>query len=119
MRALPRPLIVASAIFLFVIMTAVHAQGDQLGVLNWQHGPTIGTIDSKATIIVPEGYTFLDNVDTKKLMVMMENIPGDNQYVFAPSDLRWFSVFEFNGVGYVKDDETLDTGSLRRPPDFE
>jgi len=45
-------------------------------------------------------------------MEMMENIPGENEYVFAPNDLSWFAVFQFNPVGYVKDDETLDPKSL-------
>ena len=88
-----------------------HAQND-MSELNWQVGPTIGSIGAKATIQVPEGYVFLDNVETKKLMTMMENIPGDNEYLFARQDLEWFSIFSFNDVGYVKDDEELDPQSL-------
>ncbi|MDS4068959.1 MAG: DUF2167 domain-containing protein [Candidatus Competibacter sp.] len=112
MLALRQSLVLVLAALLLATTVTVHAQGDQLAALRWQRGPTTGTIGNKATIQVPNGYVFLDNVDTKKLMVIMENIPGDNQYVFAPSDLRWFAVFAFSAVGYVKDDETLNPGSL-------
>lgn len=91
---------------------AVQAQDNALAALDWQIGPTQGAIGDKATIQVPDGYVFLGNEDTKKLMEMMENIPSDNEYVFAPNDLRWFAVFAFNPVGYVEDNETLDPEAL-------
>ncbi len=90
----------------------VYAEDDPLAELDWQVGPTEGHIGDKAIIHVPEGYVFLGSEDTKKLMEMMENIPGDNEYVFAPNDLAWFAIFEFDPVGYVKDNETLDPQSL-------
>ena len=94
------------------VTMAVCAQEDPVSKLDWQIGPTTGMIGDKATIRVPEGYAFLGNADTKKLMVMMENIPSDNEHVFAPSHLEWFAVFEFSPLGYVKDDETLDAQEL-------
>lgn len=97
---------------LIATTSTTYAQSNQLTELNWQYGPTTASIGSEATIQVPNGYVFLGNMDTKKLMVMLENIPGDNEYVFAPSDLRWFAVFQFSDVGYVKDDETLDADLL-------
>lgn len=90
----------------------VFAERNPLAELDWQVGPTEGSIGNKAKIHVPEGYVFLGKEDTKKLMEMMQNIPGENEYVFAPNDLGWFAVFEFSPVGYVKDDETLDAQSL-------
>lgn len=86
----------------------VQAQSEPISELNWQVGPTTGQIGDKARIAVPQGYVFLDNVDTQKLMVLMENFSSDNEYVLAPSDLGWYALFEFNPVGYVKDDEELD-----------
>jgi uncharacterized membrane-anchored protein len=83
-----------------------------LAALDWKFGPTEGKIGGEAKIQVPEGYGFLGAGDTKKLMEMMQNIPGENEYVFAPDDLAWFAVFTFNPVGYIKDDETLDADSL-------
>jgi uncharacterized membrane-anchored protein len=90
----------------------VYAEGNSVSDLNWKIGPEEGLIGNKAKIYIPEGYAFLGSRDTKKLMEMMENIPGENEYVFAPNDLSWFAVFEFDSVGYVKDNETLDAQSL-------
>src|SRR3546814_14107073 len=42
-----------------------------------------------------------------------ENPPtGVNEYVVAPTDLRWVAFFSFNEVGYVKDDEKLDPDDI-------
>ena len=103
-----------TSLFFVAILSfaSVHAQSNPLAELDWQVGPTEGTIGNKAKIQVPDGYVFLGKNDTKKLMEMMENIPGENEYVFAPNDLSWFAVFEFSPVGYVKDNETLDAQSL-------
>ena len=91
---------------------SVCEERNPLAELDWQVGPTEGSIGNKAKIHVPDGYVFLGKEDTKKLMEIMENIPGENEYVFAPNDLSWFAVFEFDPVGYVKDDEKLDAQSL-------
>ncbi|MEJ2347323.1 MAG: DUF2167 domain-containing protein [Gammaproteobacteria bacterium] len=88
------------------------AKPQQQPKLDWQVGPTVGAIGKKAKIQVPEGYLFLGSKDTRELMEMMENIPGDNEYVFAPEGGRWYAIFDFNPVGYVKDNETLDADSL-------
>lgn len=87
-----------------------HAQTVQ--DLNWQRGAIKAKVGDKATIDVPEGYAFLDRAETKKMMELTENIPGDEEYVIAPTDLSWFAVFEFSDVGYVKDDEELDPDAL-------
>lgn len=92
--------------------TSIQAQTNPLAELDWQVGPTKGFIGNKAKIHVPDGYVFLQSEDTKKLMELMENIPGENEYVFAPDDLNWFAVFTFSPVGYVKDNESLDAQSL-------
>lgn len=103
---------------LFLIFAFSHfsvtaqAENNPLEELAWQVGPTDARIGDSATLSVPDGYVFLDAVDTKKLMEMMENIPTGKEYVFAPVDLSWYAVFEFNPVGYVKDNESLDADSL-------
>src|SRR4029077_4369172 len=41
---------------------------------------------------------------------------GDECGFVAPSDLRWFAVFAYDEIGYVRDDEknSLDAGNLLR-----
>src|SRR3546814_12814827 len=44
---------------------------------------------------------------------LAENPPtGVNEYVVAPTDLRWVAFFSFNETGYVKDDEKLDPDDI-------
>ncbi len=53
--------------------------------------------------------------DVPKLMELMENpVSGQEVGFFAPEDMSWFMVFEFDAIGYVKDDErdALDSGAI-------
>ena len=87
-------------------------QTQALDALNWQRGPTTGAIGSHATIVVPQGYVFLDSQNTRKFLEILGNIPSDNKYMIAPQSLNWFSIFSFNETGYVKDDEKIDPSAL-------
>ena len=93
-------------------ITTTHAQDNPYEKLNWEWGPTEGAIGNKAEVHVPSGYVFLGAADTKKFMELNQNLGSENEYVFAPEDLSWFAVFEFDPVGYVEDNETLDADSL-------
>ena len=81
-------------------------EGSILDEVNWQMGPSTAQIDKWAEIEVPEGFAFADGSDTRMLMEAMGNtVSGSEVGFFAPEDLGWFVVFEFDDVGYVKDDE--------------
>lgn len=86
---------------------------DPISELPWQQGPTTGRIGSHATIKVPEGYAFLDAAGSSRLNEILENPPaGVDEYTLAPENLEWIAFFSFNGIGYVKDDETLDPDAM-------
>lgn len=91
---------------------AVLGQEPSIDDIDWQVGPSEGDIGGKASISVPQGYLFMDGANTKRFMELSQNLSDGNEYLFAPEDFRWFSVFQFNPVGYVKDDEELDSGAL-------
>jgi len=99
-------------IFFFLLMTCNYcaAQGEEeenvFQKVQWQYGPSIAEIDEWAEIQVPEGYVFANGSDTRMLMESMGN-PASNREVgfFAPDTLEWFVVFEFDKVGYIRDDE--------------
>jgi uncharacterized membrane-anchored protein len=40
------------------------------------------------------------------------NLADDTSFLVAPENLSWFALFEFDPVGYVKDDEKLDADDL-------
>ena len=74
--------------------------------LNWLHGPIIAKIGNQALIKLPEGYSFLDANATKEFLELTQNIAGGDELgMIAPSDMKWFTIFSFDDVGYVKDDE--------------
>lgn len=80
--------------------------------LNWIKGPKTVNLFDKASINVPEGFVFLSPDDTQKFMTLNHNLTGDQEYLFAPDDLRWFGIFSFSADGYVKDDEKIDASKI-------
>lgn len=82
--------------------------------INWTTGAP-GRIGSHATIQVPEDYMFTGSEGTIKLMEAFGNLTSGEELGFlSPPDMSWFAVFEFEGVGYVKDDEkdSLDADEI-------
>lgn len=73
--------------------------------LDWkmEGSPDVGGM---ATLKVPQGYRYTGSAGTIKLMEMYGNLTSGNELGYlAPMDMGWFAVFEFDKVGYVKDDE--------------
>lgn len=90
-------------------------QASVLQKIRWQKGPCTGQLERVAHVWVPEGYIFADAKDTRTLMEAMQNpVSGTEKGFLSPMDLKWFLVFEFEDVGYVKDDEknTLDADAM-------
>ncbi len=81
-------------------------QGGGAPDVNWVIGPASGDLGGIATVGVPEGFIFAGPDDTRELMEMMQNpTDGTEKGFIAPADSEWFVVFEFDAIGYVKDDE--------------
>lgn len=81
------------------------AHNDFMGSLSWKTEGT-GTLGSRADIAIPEGYRYLGSGDASKLMKYYGNLSNGSELGFiAPDHIEWFAVFEFEDVGYVKDDE--------------
>ncbi len=83
-----------------------------LSLLDWVIGPTEVELGSHASLTVPEGFMFLHPGDARKFQEFTENPSSGRESLIAPDDLRWFGLFEFDDIGYVKDDEEIDAGSL-------
>lgn len=94
---------------------AAEDQGSILQKIKWQEGPSIGNLAGTAQIKVPGGYLFAGAKDTRLLMEAMQNpTSGREQGFLAPAKFDWFVVFEFDDVGYIKDDEkgSLDAEAM-------
>jgi uncharacterized membrane-anchored protein len=88
--------------------------GDFDGV-SWKKGPSVGELGTTAKVKVPEGYVFAGASDTRTIMEANHNpITGREIGFVAPAGENWYAVFEFDEVGYVKDDEknSLDSNAL-------
>ena len=65
-----------------------------------------GSLGSYATLNVPTGYRFTSTAGTVKLMEAFGNLTNGTELGYvSPLNMDWFAVFEFDDVGYVKDDE--------------
>jgi uncharacterized membrane-anchored protein len=83
--------------------------------VDWQKGPSVGELGTTAKVGVPDGYVFAGAKDTRVIMEANHNpITGREIGFVAPGGEDWFAVFEFDDVGYVRDDEkdSLDAAAL-------
>lgn len=83
--------------------------------LGWKAGPTTGELRDRARIKVPEGFRFVESGDAGKLLVMMGNRSTGRELGFLQNIKdKWAVVFEFDDVGFVKDDDKdkLDADKL-------
>jgi uncharacterized membrane-anchored protein len=83
--------------------------------VDWTKGPAKANLKTLAEVQVPEGFIFTGAKGTQKLLERMGNpTSGDELGFLAPTSLVWFVVFEFNDVGYVKDEDKdkLDADKL-------
>lgn len=75
----------------------------------WQAGPSLAKLGSIAEVQLPAEYSFANGDDTRTLMERMENpVNGMELGLVRPETFEWFVTFEFEDVGYVKDDDAKD-----------
>src|ERR1700729_1693368 len=80
----------------------------QIKGLGWKTAPQIGRLGAEASITLSSNVGFLGSADTSRFLELNGNPPSEDQYVLAPKDVSWFSVFTFDPSGYVRDDEKID-----------
>lgn len=103
---------------LFALALAVSPAGAQpanKSRLDVLHGPATAKLGAAAQIEVPAGYTFLDGKTTRALMKASgEPTSGRELGLLMPTNEHWSVIFEFNDIGYVKDDDKdqLDADKL-------
>ncbi len=77
--------------------------------LNWLNGPATGKLADRATIDFPSGFRFLASREAEKFLRMTGNHPeGDETGLLRSETNRWWVIFQFEDIGYVKDDEKND-----------
>jgi uncharacterized membrane-anchored protein len=83
--------------------------------IEWVKGPAKVKIGDQAELNLPEGYMFADRENTRRVLEATHNIPNGRELgTVAPADDDWLVFYEFEDVGYVKDDDKdkLDADAL-------
>ena len=78
--------------------------------LPWESGPTKGVVGSKSTVAIPKGVDFLKESAGSKFLELTGNLPSPGTSILSGD--QWWAVLNFNGMGYVKDDEKIDADAL-------
>lgn len=77
--------------------------------LSWLNGPGTGPLDGRAKIRFPAEFRFLEAKDAKKFLSLTGNRPdGDETGILQNRKEEWWVIFQFEDIGYVKDDEKND-----------
>lgn len=83
-------------------------QDDFNRAIGVKNGPMDGDM-GVASIRIPEGFTFTDGAGAKKWAELTTNpVSGKEIGLVGPADGSYLVLFEFDDVGYVKDDEKDD-----------
>jgi uncharacterized membrane-anchored protein len=115
MRTLVSLALSATLLALLTPVCRAEKEGGLMARIKWTRGPDKGNLEKRAEIEVPDGFLFAQGDDTRLLMRAMGNLTSGNEVGFlAPTSMVWFVVFEFDEVGYVKDDEkaSLDADAM-------
>lgn len=82
--------------------------------LKLTHGPAVVKLGKVAEVKLPEGYAFVGPDSLDKFFAMTQNTRNGKEVGVILSPERWLLFFDFDDVGYVKDDEkaNLDADKL-------
>lgn len=81
----------------------------------WIQGPGTAPLERIAEVRLPADYLAAQGDDTRRIMEAMHNPPtGREVGVIFTRGGNWFVVFEFDDMGYIKDDEkgSLDADAM-------
>lgn len=98
-------------------ITVVPAMAQSNTGIDWQEGPSVGSLGQIAQINIPSGYRFSGKVGAQKVLELTQNpVDGSELGVIVPEDKNnfWYAIFDFAQVGYVKDTEkdSLDKDAI-------
>ncbi len=89
-----------------ITLTQIATAAEKKPVTNIIEGPGKARMESVAEIQVPPGYLFLDGKTTRALMKRSGEPTSGREYgAFMPTNENWTVIFEYDDIGYVKDDD--------------
>lgn len=84
----------------------------KVNALPWVNAPAKPAITTRGSIALNPKVRYLDAAGTNKYLELTGNLPEDQSYTIAATNGNWFTVYSFNDIGYVKDDEKIDADAL-------
>lgn len=103
-----RPIRLAAVLLLALAASDARAQDAAPPALDWKQGPAVVPVGSVAEIQLPEHFVALDQAETRRFLDLTENPQQGNEVAVVASAAEgdsWFLVFEYDEIGYVRDDE--------------
>lgn len=82
----------------------------QIQALGWQKGPAKSALGTRANIAIAAHTAILGEADSSKFLELTGNLPSPETNILSSN--TWWATFEFDPVGYVKDDEKIDADAL-------
>lgn len=77
--------------------------------ITFEVGPCLGKLGKVAEVKVPEGMMFTDGDGARRALVLSQNLAsGDEVGMIVSTTSNWTVFFQFNDIGYVKDDDKDD-----------
>ncbi len=92
----------------------IHIEGIRL-----THGPAVVKLGDVAEVSLPAGFAFVGPDSLDKFYAMTQNTRNGKEVGVVLSPARWLLFFDYDAIGYVKDDEkkTLDAARLYKTMD--
>lgn len=88
--------------------TAQAAEQLEIPGINLTHGPATVKLGSVAELKLPEGYAFVGPDSLDRFYEMTQNMRSGQEVGVVISPERWLLFFDYDPVGYVKDDDKAD-----------
>jgi len=107
--------ILSGALITLLFISRLGAQESEGSKIPRLEGPATATLAGVAEITVPAGYLFIDGKTTRTMMESAgEPVSGKEAGFLSPTNRGWAVYFQYDGIGYVKDDEKdkLDAAKL-------
>ena len=116
-RILPTVLVLAFALVAVVAQAPAEVLADDLPEIDWVEGPAVVDLGDVAQIDLGEEYAFVDGQDAREMLEYSGEQISELEVgaVFPKAeDSVWSVWFDYDPIGYVKDDEkeSLDSKAL-------
>ena len=96
----------------FLLVNIPSFAEDSYENLQWQEGPKTQNILGIASFFLDINFVALSVEETDKYLKLSNNVSSGKSSFFGPNDSSWDGYFDFNEVGYVKDDKDFDADEL-------